>query len=114
MDRQQLDRRDAEAGEGVDAGWMSKPAVRAPDVLRNIRMAHREALDVRLVDDRLLQRGPRRTIVRPVEERAYYNALRHERGRVPLVQRIRVTGIGVHRLVPVDHPIDGPRVRIEQ
>ena len=53
------------------------PGVRAAQLLRHDRVVHRHALDVRLVDHRLVVRGARLAVVGPVEERVDHHRVRH-------------------------------------
>ena len=66
--RHQLDRGDAEVGEVLDDAGCAIAGVGAADVLGDAGVRHRQALDVRLVDDRLVVLVPRRPVVAPVEE----------------------------------------------
>ena len=81
VDRQQLDRGHAEVLQVADRGVGRQPRVGAAQVLAHVRVLHREALDVRLVDDAVGQRRVRRAVVLPVEARVDDDALR-DRGRV--------------------------------
>ena len=82
---QQLDGRDAERRQVADRRRMGEAGVRAAQLLGDVRVAHREALDVRLVDDRLVQRPARRAVRRPVEVRVDDDRARHERRAVGVV-----------------------------
>ena len=113
--RHQLDRRDAELLQVIDHGGVRDAAVRASELLRHGRVQLREALDVRLVDERRRIRRLRLAVARPVEERVDDDALHHVRGGVVVVARIRVAEVvAEQRLVPVDLAFDGLGVGVEQ
>ena len=97
VDRQQLDGGHAERLEVLDRGLRGQSGVRAAQVLANAGVAHREALDVRLVDHRLVHRRVGRAVVLPLEAIVDDHALR---------DRQRVVG-GVHHEVGV---VAGTRV----
>ncbi len=78
---QQFDRGDAEAGEVLDRGRVAEPGVGAALRLRDLRMLCGEALDVHLVDDRLVQRDVGRPVVAPVEVRVVHDGSGHVRRR---------------------------------
>ena len=67
MHRQQLDRGDAERFQVVDRDRMRQASVGAAQLFGNVRMLLREALDVHLVDDRLVQRNLQQFVALPVE-----------------------------------------------
>ena len=113
--RHQLDRRDPERGEVVDDGRVGDGRVRAAHLLGHRRVALREALDVGLVDDRVVHPVVRRAVVAPVEERVGDDGARDVRravGRVHLVGVVEV--VGEAGLVPVDLAVDRLGVRVEQ
>ena len=89
VDRQQLDRGDAEMMQVGDRGVRRKPGIRAAQILADVGMAHREALHVGLVDHGVGERNPRRTIALPEERVVDHHRLRH-RGRVVLVIGLEV------------------------
>ena len=73
------------------------------------------ALDVRLVDDRLVERDAQRAVVGPVEERVDHHRAHRVRRRVGVVERLRVAEpVGEQRLVPLVAPVDRLGVRVEQ
>jgi hypothetical protein len=53
--------------EVLDDRWAGQAGVGSANVLRHARMAHGDALDVSFVDDRLVEREPRRPVAGPVE-----------------------------------------------
>ncbi len=81
-------------------------------------MPHREALDVHLVDDRLVPRRLEQPVALPVEGRVDHDALRH-RDRVVLAvgDEIRLLAVGRvrrdPRRVPVDAALDRPGVGVD-
>jgi hypothetical protein len=95
-------------------------AVRSPQVVADLRMALREALHVRLVDDRVVPRDLRRPVVLPVEGRIDDDALGDGLGVVLVVE----LEVGVFRgaryvrqdvgAIPLDRPLDRLRVRVDE
>lgn len=120
----------------LDDGRVRHARVGAAQLVGDVRVEHRHALDVRLVDDAVVVVPVRRAVVAPVEERVDDD--RHHRvpGRVVVVERgsgrgcvvllalgelvrlrdlVRVgEAVGEQRLVAVDLPLDRLRVRVEQ
>ena len=82
---QQLDGRDAEREQVVDDGGVGEAGVRAALVLGHFGVTGGEALDVDLVDHRIVQRDGQRAIVAPVEVRAVHDRARHVRRAVVVV-----------------------------
>ena len=60
VDGHELDRRDAQVGQVLDHAGVRERGVRAADVLRDAGVRHGQALDVGLVDHRLVVLAPRR------------------------------------------------------
>ncbi len=113
--REQLDSGHAERGEVVDDRRMAKPRVRAPHVVRDARVGHGQALDVGLVEDRLVVLVPRRAVVAPVEEGIGDHRVHRVAERVVAVERGGVAeAVGEQRLVAVDLAVDGLRIGVEQ
>ena len=113
--RHQLDRGDAQPRQVLDHGRMGQPGVGAALPRRHQRMAQREAAHVRLVDEGLVIRGPRRLVVAPVERRVDDHVPRHVRGAVRGADgRAVVHPVGVQRLMPAQLALDGLAVRVEQ
>ena len=83
VDRQQLDRGHAERLEVLDRRLRGQAGVGAAQVLAHAGVAHREALDVRLVDHRLVHRRVRRPVVLPVEAVVDDHATWGSRARSP-------------------------------
>ena len=113
--RHQLDGGDPEPLEVLDHRRVGQAGVGAADVLRDPRVPLGHALDVRLVDDRLVERDAQRAVVGPVEERVDHHRAHRVRRRVGVVVRLRVAEpVGEQRLVPLVAPVDRLRVRVEQ
>ena len=120
VDRQQLDRGDAQALHVVQRLVGGQAGVRAAQVLAHGRVAHGEAADVGLVDHRLVPGPARRGVALPVEALVDDHAARHRVGVVVVVE-LEVGGVaavghvGQHvRRVPADRPVDGLGVGVEQ
>ena len=78
-------------------------------------MAGGEALDMHLVNDRLVERDVRRPVVAPVEVRVVHDALRHVGAAVVVVTGVVVAeGVRETGLVPVDLALDGLGVGVQQ
>ncbi len=113
--RHQFDGRDAQLLEMVDHHRVHQAHVGAADVGRDLGVAHRHRPHVRLVDHGLVVRDPQRAVVGPVEERVDDHRALGVGRRVVVVERAVVAEpVGVQRLVPVDLPVDGLGVRVEQ
>src|SRR5580658_1919351 len=89
----------------------------AADRFRNVRMAHRQAADVRLVDDGLVNWRVRRGVMSPVErgidDDAPRNALRLVRIR-PQVRLLVADLVGEDPLVPGHRSIESLCIRVEK
>ena len=68
LDRHELDRGDAQLRQVLDNRGVRHACVGAAQLLRDVRVAHRHALDVGLVDDRLGVVVARAAVALPVEE----------------------------------------------
>ena len=113
--REQLDGRGADPLEVLDDRRVGEARVRAALVQRDLRVAQRQAADVRLVDDRVVVRDVRRAVVAPVKERVYDHIFRHKRSAVDRVRPPRVRPLVVEkRLVPRDIALDGLAVGVKQ
>ena len=102
MDRQQLDGRDAQVGQVLDGRLRGQPGVAAAQVLGHVRVELGEALDVQLVDHRLVPGGARRPVVAPGEGRVDHRRQRGEGGAVAVVERevgLRVAELVAEQLV---------------
>ena len=112
---QQLHGGDAEAQEVLDHDRVREAGVRPPQVRIDVRVQLRQPLDVRLVDDGLVEWRTGRLVVAPGEGRVHDDAPGHERpavGRVHLVGCVRP--MPEHRRLPAHVTLDGLRVRIDQ
>ena len=120
VDRQQLDRGHAERLEVRDRVLVGEPGVGAAQVLAHAGAQLREALDVRLVDHRLVPRRAQRAVALPVEARVDHHALRDRVGVVLVVALevgVRLAGRDVREdvaAVEPDRALDRLRVRVEQ
>ena len=121
VDRQQLDRGDAQRLQVVHGRVRRQPGVGAAQVLAHVGMQHREALDVRLVDHAVGQRRVRRPVVLPVEARVDHDALRDRRRVVGIVRRQVVVLAALSGTygwtLPLSNrigPVDRLRVRVQQ
>ena len=113
--RHQLDRGDAELREVVDRGRVRDPGVRAADLLGHAGVGHREALDVRLVDDGVVVLVLRRAVAAPVEERVHDDRQHVVAEAVLVVERLGLVElVGEQRLVAVHLPVDRLGVGVEQ
>ena len=118
VDRQQLDRRDAEVDQVVDDRRPAQRADLAAHLLRDLGMAHRIAARVHLVDHGLVP-GPRlRALAAPGEGRVDDHALRHVAGAVAPVEREVAVGmadpVAEQRVMPLERPRQGLGVGIDQ
>ena len=67
MNRHEFDGGHAERRQMLDDGWVREPGVRTAQVLRDVRMLHRDAADVGFVNDGVTPRDPRMRVAVPVE-----------------------------------------------
>ena len=115
MHGQQFDRGHAELGEVLDDHRVREARVGAAHRLGDERVVLRHALDVRLVNDRLVVRRPGRTVVAPVEVRVDDQGVRHVTCRVIVVALVGgVEPVAEQRLGPVDAVRDRLRVRVDE
>ena len=111
----ELDRRDAQPGEVVDHDRMADARVGPPVLLGDVRVEHRHAAYVGLVDDRVVVLVIRRAVVAPVEEGIDDHGGHRVGGRVELAPLGRVVEVvGEERLFVLDRAVDGFRIRVEQ
>src|ERR1700691_5349901 len=89
---------------------MRQSGVGAAQIGRYLRMLHRKALDVQLVNYRLVPRDVQLGIVAPVEERIDDHALWDEGRAVAIVAAqvpLRMTDrVAEQRIVPAQEPVD--------
>ena len=115
MDRHELDGRRAQVLEVVDDGGLSQTGVGAPQFLGNHRVQLGHALDVGLVDDRLVVLVVRGTVVTPVEVGVDDHRAHGVARRVLLVAHLRVVeGVGVQSLGRSHLAGDRLGVRVQQ
>ena len=118
VDRQQFDRRDAQVAKVADDGLATQPGIGAAEFLGHFRVELGKALDVHLVDDRLVPGSLRRPVVAPSEGFVDDRRQRREGGAVPLVER--QVGLRVAELVapdvvrPLRLPGNALGIRVEQ
>ncbi len=113
--RHELDRGDAELLQVRDHRRVRHTGVGSALLLGNVRVQLGEALDVRLVDDRLVVRRARHAVAVPVEERVHHHAQHHVRGGVLVVDRVLVTEVVAEEgLVPVELARHRLRVGVEE
>ena len=100
---------------------MGQPGVGAAQFLGDAGMRLRHALDVRLVDHRLVVRRARRAVGSPVEERVDDHAghgvaqrVDHRRGAAGRPGRCGLQVVGVQRLGEVEVAVERLAVRVEQ
>ena len=111
----ELDRGDAEALQVVDDRRAGEARVGAAQLLGHVGVEHGHALDVGLVDDRLVQRRARVAVVVPVEVRVGDDGLGHERRAVVVVAAVGVAEVvREHGLVPLDLALERLGVGVEQ
>ena len=95
VDRQQFDGGDPEVLEVGERRLGGEPGVGPAQVLADLGVEHREALDVGLVDDRVGERRLGPPIALPVEPLVDHDRLRDRRRVVVVVGLVVVVGIAV-------------------
>ena len=97
---------------------MRQAGIGAAQIGRYLRMQHRKALDVQLVNYRLVPRDVQLGIVAPVEVGIDDYALRDERRTVAIVAAQVFVGmtdrVAEQRIVPAQEPVDGLGIGINQ
>ena len=112
---QQFDSGDPQVGQVTRNRGVGQARVGAPKVLGDVGVAVGQALDVCLVDDRLVQRDARRRVRSPAELPVGDDALRHERRRIGIVGFVGfLEAVPEHLLTPDDLPVDGGGVRVQE
>ena len=115
VDGHELDRGDAELLQVLNHGRVRHAGVGAALLFGNFRVELGQALDVRLVDDRLVVGDPQLAVAVPLEERVDDDAVHGVRGRVAVIARVGVAEfVGEERRVPVDLALDGLGVGVHQ
>ena len=114
--RHELERGHAQLLQVLDDHRVRERRIRPAHVLGDVGMARGEALDVRLVDHRVVPVGTRRPVLTPVEERVDDHRARHVGRAVARVGRpVRIAHrIAEHALVPGQLARDRLGIRIEQ
>ena len=114
----QLDGRDPEFRQVLDDWWRRDGRIGPADLLGNVRVRHRQALDVRFVDHGFVPGGPKRLVVPPIKGVVDDDAQRGKSRAVALVKSqivsLRANGVTKQRIVPMNFPADGLGVGIEQ
>ncbi len=111
----QFERGHPELGQVFDDRRVGEGRVGAAQLLGEPRVTHGQALDVGLVDHRVVVLGARRAVVAPVEVRVDHHRGHGVRRRVQVVAPLgRAEVVAVHLLAPPDRPADRLRVRVEQ
>ena len=117
MHGHQLDGRDAETQEVLERRLGREAQIGAAEPRRDVLVERREALDVQLVDDRLVPRVPRAPVVAPGERGIDHRGERRVLRAVGLVRRPVAIGAlreREQRAIPPQRTADALRVRIEQ
>ncbi len=113
--RHQLDGGHAQALEVADDRGVGHTGVRPADLLGYVGVGHRQALDVGLVDDRVVVLVLRVPVAAPVEERVDHHREHRVAQAVGVVERLGLAeGVGEQRLVPVDLALDRLGVGVQQ
>src|ERR1700693_1118737 len=97
---------------------MRQSRVGAAQIGRYLRMQHREALDVQLINDRLVPRDVQLGIVAPVKKRIDDYALWDEGRAVAIVAAQVPFGmtdrVAEQRIVPAEEPVDRLSIGVDQ
>ena len=113
--RQQFDGGDAQAEQVRDGGFVAQAGVGPAQRRGNAGMAHGEALDMDLVDDRVRVAVPGAVVILPAECRVHDQAPGHIRRRI---QGARLAGVGCilaeHLRPERDRSADRLRVGVQQ
>jgi hypothetical protein len=116
--RQQLHRGDAQTLEIVDHRRGGEPRVSSAQWLGHVRIEHRVAAHVQLVDHHVVPRHIGGAVVVPGEGRLGHLAFGHAAGTVAPVEREVVApvadGVAEHRVAPAQASDDVAGIRIEQ
>ena len=115
MHGHQLHSRDAQRGDVLDRGRMHQSGVGPAEFFGNAGVLHREALTCGFVDDRLVPRRGRWSVVGPVERVTGHDSLGNGEGTVACVDGLRVAEDVAEHLLPPPHlALDSFGVRIDQ
>ena len=91
MNGQELHGGHAQTFEVLDGSGVSHAGVSPAEILGDVRIQFRKALDVNLVDDCLVPRRARGAVVVPVEVWVRHHGFRHKRSAVTIVPGVLVT-----------------------
>ena len=115
VDRLQLHGGDAEAGEMIDRSRSREAGICAAQLRRDVGVALAEALDVRLVDDRVGVGDRRGGVGAPIEITSHNEAPRHVGRRVQGAHGVGIAGhVAGHGVAPGHVAVDGQGVRVEE
>ena len=118
VNRQQLDRGDAQISQIVNRGLTGKSRVRAAELFRHDLVELRKTFDVQLINHRAVRRRFGRPVVAPRERFIDNAAQRRIRRTIQLAERQVLVLVADHITLqcvgPVRHACDGPRIRIQQ
>ena len=113
----QLHRRDTERLQVIDGRFSSQPQISSSQRLGDFRMKLGKTAHVELVDDRLVPRRARQTIVTPGKRRIDDHGQGSEGRVAPIVEREILRGItnaiAKHGVGPRQVAADGLRIRIQ-
>jgi hypothetical protein len=99
----------------IDDSRMSHARGGAPELLGNVRVQLREALDVDLVEDRVGHRTARRPIITPVKIPRHEHGARHVRRRVAGLGSAGIVGdVTINGRIPLHLAGHGAPIRVEQ
>ncbi len=112
--RHQLDGGHAQLQQVLDHRGVGDAGVGAAQLLGHPRVGHRQALDVGLVDDRLVVGDARCAVHAPVEVRVGDDGLRHGGRGVLVVALLGLEVVAEHRGGPLDLAVDGLGVGVQQ
>ena len=118
MDRQELDRGDAELVQVLDHRRRGEPAIGAAQLLRHVLAQLRQAFDVRLVDDGVFPRHLRMPVVAPGVGLVDHHRFEHRARVVAAVERqvlaLVADAIGQMRVGPGELAAEPLAVGIDQ
>ena len=117
LDRQKFHRGHAEILQIIDRPRAAESGVSAAHVFRHAGAEFRETFHVQFVDDRLMQRGARPSVVAPIKASIDNDRLRHSPGVITKIARqilFRIAhGVAEHFVRPIHFARDRFRVGID-